>query len=441
MLRLCIQILAAAAACFSALVSITLLIRLRWPAPAFWILKIYTSALSPFLFAMGLLCILVGFTTDSLFISIIGIYNALIFLIHIIGVTSAPDSSSNFERAFGLEWETRIYSELKSHFLPTRRIFRLPKVPDPRMEQNISFSTIPGTGRKLLCDLWQPPENVMRSGLTFIYLHGGAWYLLDKDTGTRPFFSYLAAQGHVIMDLAYRLAPETDMMGMVNDVKRAIGWIKENASAYQLNPNRIVLGGGSSGGHLALLSAYTSNNPQFTPRELEGKDLGVCAVISLYGPADLKAMYYHTSQHLTTRSTPGSPKKAVPTKMPAWIIKKMGKDYDRLGMNKGFENAGAFAPLLGGHPDECPETYALFSPVTHVHSGCPPTLLIHGEHDLMAPVKATRFLHKRLTEERILTVMHILPQTDHAFDLIQPKTSPAAHNAFYDVERFISLMV
>lgn len=39
--------------------------------------------------------------------------------------------------------------------------------------------------------------------------------------------------------------------------------------------------------------------------------------------------------------------------------------YHRLGFDKGLENAGAFAPLLGGHPDECPETYALFSPVNH----------------------------------------------------------------------------
>ena len=119
----------------------------------------------------------------------------------------------------------------------------------------------------------------------------------------------------------------------------------------------------------------------------------------------------------------------------------MGKEYYRLGMDKGLLNAGAFAPLLGGHPDECPETYARFSPVTHVHPDCPPTLLIHGADDLMAPVKSTRFLHTRLVEEKVLTVMHILPQTDHAFDLQLPKISPSAHNAFYDAERFMALMV
>jgi len=89
-------------------------------------------------------------------------------------------------------------------------------------------------------------------------------------------------------------------------------------------------------------------------------------------------------------NAPGRPKKAVPAKMPEWIIKRMGEEYHRLGMDKSFENVGVLAPLLGGHPDQCPEAYALFSPVTHVHSHCPPTLLIHGEHDIMAPIKATR---------------------------------------------------
>src|SRR4030095_5057824 len=152
-------------------------------------------------------------------------------------------------------------------------------------------------------------------------------------------------------------------------------------------------------------------------------------------------MYYHTNQHLTTRSIAGRSKKAVHTKMPGWIIKRMGKDYQRLGMDRGFENAGAFVHLLGGHPDECPGRYALFSPVTHVHAHCPPTLLIHGEHDLMALVKATRFLHSRLVEENVPTVMHILPQTDHGFDLVLPNISPSAHVAFQDVERFLALMV
>ena len=109
-------------------------------------------------------------------------------------------------------------------------------------------------------------------------------------------------------------------------------------------------------------------------------------------------------------------------------------------MNRDFEKVGTIALLMGGHPDECPERYKFYSPITHVNSNCPPTLLIQGIHDIMAPVKATCLLYKRLIREKIPAVMHILPQTDHGFDLVWPSIAPSAHNAIYDVERFLAMM-
>ena len=122
------------------------------------------------------------------------------------------------------------------------------------------------------------------------------------------------------------------------------------------------------------------------------------------------------------------------------MVKLIGKDYHRLGLDKDLKNIGTMPPLMGGHPDECPEKYALYSPITHIHAACPPTLLIHGEHDIMAPVSGTRDLYARLVEEGIPAVLHLLPQTDHAFDMMFPKIAPATHNAIYDVERFMALM-
>jgi acetyl esterase/lipase len=207
-----------------------------------------------------------------------------------------------------------------------------------------------------------------------------------------------------------------------------------------VDPNQIILGGGSAGGYLALMAAYTSSESRFTPAELEGKNLDCHAVIAEYPATDLAALYYHTNQHLTTRSVPGKPKKKVPTEMPGWMKKRLGKDFHRLGFDKGFENVGTMPTLMGGHPDECPDRYELFSPITHVTSTCPPTLLIQGSHDIMAPVGATRLLYYRLIAARVAAIMHILPQTDHGFDVLWANIAPAAHNAFYDVERFMALM-
>lgn len=440
-IKLVIQILVALTGCLAALLSILFFIPLRWPAALWWGLKLAASALSPFFALVGLVCMIAGIITGSIFIGVLGIYDLLIFSIHILLVTSPPAFSGGFEHAFGLHWEKRIDPELRRHFLPRASILSLPNVPEPRFEQNVPFATIPGTARQLYCDVWQPPDKTRFSGLAFIYLHGSAFYILDKDWGTRPFFRYLTAQGHVVMDVAYRLSPETDMMGMVNDVKRAISWMKVNASRLGVHPDRIVLGGGSAGAHLAMQAAFTANDPQFLPENLESTDLSVRAVISLYGTSDLKAIYYHTNQHLTRRQDSERLRKKVPVKLPAWIIKRMGTDYHRLGMDNEFEKTGALAPLLGGTPDEIPDTYALYSPVFHVHAACPPTLLIHGEHDIMAPVNSTRYLHSVLLKEKVPAVLHLLPQTDHGFDLLLPGISPPAHTAYYDVERFLAMMV
>jgi acetyl esterase/lipase len=439
-ITLFIQVIAALAGCLVAFWSIPLFLRLSWPAPVLWLIKLYSSALSVLLAAIGILVTIAGLATGSVFISLVGFYDAVVFCVHIIRVTRPPASHTGFDKAFGEQWEIWIATVQKKYFVLRRFLFTLPSVPAPRFEQNISFAGIPCSGRQLLCDTWQPPTGIKPTGVAFIYLHGSAFYFLDKDLSTRPFFRQLAAQGHFIMDVAYRLAPETDIMGMVHDVNRAINWMKVNAGRYGVDPAHIVLGGGSAGGHLAMLAAYTADDPRFIPPELEGKDTSVAGVISLYGSNDLTELYYHTNQHLTTRSIQGQPKKKVPTQMPAWLIKKMGTEYHRLGLDKGFENAGALAPLLGGHPDEIPETYAFFSPATHVHRQCPPTLLVHGEDDIMAPVKTTRRLYLSLEGKKVPAVMHIFPQTDHAFDLVLPGWSPAAHNVLYDVERFLAFI-
>ena len=433
-----IQVIVCIFGLLAVFLSILLFLQFRWPAAAMWGLKVFTSSLSPVFVLVGAAIFVTGLATGSLFIEVIGAYVILVYLVHYISVTRQP--AGEFEKTFSNNWETTFKPGQKEYFLSHRTSLRLPRVPKPRFDQDITFATIPGIDRKLLCDVWQPAISTKPSGVAFIYIHGSAFYFLDKDCGTRPLFRQLAAQGHVIMDVAHRLAPETDLVGMIHDIKRAIAWMKSNAEKYAIDTDKVIVAGGSSGGYLALMTAFTSKEPEFTPADLEEHDLNVCSVVALYPATDLEALYYHTNQHLTTRSVPGKLKKKVPADMPAWMKKWIGKDLHRLGMDKTLENVGTMPPLMGGHPDECPERYKFFSPITHVHYDCPPTLLIHGAHDIMAPVKSTRLLYDKLIKEKIQALLHILPQADHAFDLFLTNIAPAAHNAIYDVERFIALI-
>jgi acetyl esterase/lipase len=276
---------------------------------------------------------------------------------------------------------------------------------------------------------------VTPSGLALVYLHGSAWYLLDKDFFTRPFFRHLAAQGHVIMDVAYRLYPETGMLGMVGDVKRAIAWVKAQAPAYGINPERVVVAGGSAGGHLALLTAYTPQEGALRPDDVGDSDLSVRGVISCYGPTDLRVYYDHTRQDRW-----GYLGWKVETRPPSPLTRRVfGTSYERLGLGKTV--GGAVEPLLGGTPGDIPDRYALFSPTTHVRPDSPPTLLIQGKNDAIAPLTATNLLFEKLVAAGVPAVNIVFPHAEHGFDFTLPRWSPAAQTAWYYQERFLSLIV
>lgn len=430
-----LQLMAWVLACFSVLASFLITTKLRQPVSFIrWGMKVWVSAFARFFATASMLSILLAFTTDSLWVLLPGIFGLYVFMLYILGVGNSVHAITGFTNAYGTNWEKLITPAQKTQFLSSPVSWTLPTPTGFSLQKDIPFCTIPGTDRQLLCDIWHPADNLHRSGLAFIYFHGSAWGVLDKDFGTRTLFKHLVSQGHIVMDIAYRLFPETNMAGMVQDVYRATSWLKGNADIYHIDPERIVIGGASAGGHLALMAAY-STDARFRPDELGDCDLSVHAVIAAYGPSDLEALYYHTGQHLTSR------KGSETSKMPEWVQKMMGDNFHRLGVDKDASAIGVLPAILGCYPKQCPEEYALFSPITHVHKNCPHTLILQGEHDIITPVDAAWNLYKRLNEEEVPVAMYLIPQTDHAFDLIFPKLSPVAHTAFYLIERFLAIQV
>ncbi len=229
------------------------------------------------------------------------------------------------------------------------------------------------------------------------------------------------------MDVAYTLAPKARLHAMVADVKRAIAWMKANASEYGVDPERIVLMGGSAGGHLALLAAYTPNHSELDPADVR-MDSSVRAVVSYYGPPDLRTLY---------DSFRALPALAGDT----WLERQFkaalewGFGFEFLPMDEWVPN------FLGGTPDTVPELYRLGSPITHVGPHCPPTLLLQGAHDVSGMTPDVRRLQRALREAGVTSIHVEFPSTEHGFDTIIPRWSPAAQAATYDTERFLALMV
>jgi len=408
----------------------------RWrPVGIFLITeKALAVAYVPFIAAIGAALAVVGAVFGSWLIAIPAGVAAVGALAVVVRVGSARADLSG---ALGAGWAGRIPAERRARMVSRWWTGRLPGSPQPRLRRDVPFATVPGTGRVLLCDVWQPPIGVPPSGVAVIYLHGSGYYVFDKDFGTRPLFWHLAAQGHVVVDVAYRLFPETGVPGMVADAKRAVAWVRGHAADLQVDPGRIVLAGGSSGGHLSLLAAYGHDDSVLTPPELAGSDLRVCAVVSLYGQVGLDQLYRHASQDKICH--PGDPQPDWAAPPPRALARLFGDNATRLRL--AFASyAGRCDWLVGGIPSEVPDRYAQVSALSYVRPGCPPTLLMHGTHDEMAPVGAVRHLQHRLGEAGVPVTAVYLPHTDHMFDLVGTRYSPAARVAFHVLERFLAVL-
>jgi acetyl esterase/lipase len=376
-------------------------------------LKILGGALSPLLAMMGLLGAMLARRTRRPQIGVLGVVGAMLGATYVRRV-SAPESDAH-----------RIFTPA-----PTPQAKRLPRrwqpgrvamQPRPSVARDLAFATVPGTDRELLCDLWQPGPGVRRSGIGMVFLHGGAWQAFDKDVLTRPFFRHLTAQGHVVMDVAYRVARETDMRGMLGDVKRAAAWLKAHGRAFDVDPARIVLAGGSAGGHLALLAAYTAGDPAYAPEDTRAVDTSVCGVIAYYPVTDLRTLTDHWSEQSMHP-----------------LVTAVGKALGYFAPDGYLPWSKLAARLFGAPLKELGDALLAYSPLAHAGPHCPPTLLIQGLHDHVIPVDDVLELHRTLVAVGADAAIVKLPMVEHAFDLIALQISPPAQAALYDVDRFLA---
>ena len=359
---------------------------------------------------------------------------AAIGVTHVLEVAAPND---DFAKAFGADWENRIPEKLRPKLLKRRLSLILHCLPEESWKRDVVIGTHHETDEPLLADLWYPPSDVPQSGLGIIFLHGSGWHYGDKDMRTRPLFRRLAWQGHCIADVAYTLAPGANVFEMLADVKRAITWMKTRGVDHGVNPDRIVLMGGSAGGHLALLAGYTPNHEQLDPPDAD-VDTGVRGVISYYGLADLEATYRHFKENF--QNYLGENTRIGRAIIPWW--ERQSQQTRLLGESAHLVLPADLVPsVMGGTAEELPDLYRLGSPIHHVDSDCPPTLLVQGAHDFAGMAPQVRQLHATLKNAGVSSVLLELPHTEHGFDLLSPRLSPATRAAIYDTERFLALLL
>src|ERR1700680_4336691 len=104
-------------------------------------------------------------------------------------------------------------------------------------------------GEKLTMDYY-PPAGPAPHPIAII-IHGGGYVGGTSKNGREAYCAdFLPPAGYAVFSINYRLAPKYPYPAMVEDVERAIRYIRHNAKTWHADPKRIALVGGSAGGRL-----------------------------------------------------------------------------------------------------------------------------------------------------------------------------------------------
>jgi acetyl esterase/lipase len=176
---------------------------------------------------------------------------------------------------------------------------------------------------------------------TMIWIHGGGWTGGNKEGATFSLLPYME-MGWNVVNVEYRLAKVSLAPAAVEDCLCALRWVIRNAKQYGFDTNKIVVSGGSAGGHLALTTAMIPASAGLD-RECPGTDeLKVAAVVDWYGITDVADLLDGAN-------------------MKTYAVQWMGSMPNRVEIAKRV------------------------SPLTYVRAGVPPIISIQGDQDPVVP--------------------------------------------------------
>lgn len=227
---------------------------------------------------------------------------------------------------------------------------------------NVVYTRVNGWEGRM--DIYLPPAQKGPSPLV-INIHGGGWNkgVKESQTGFNTFFK----AGFAVANIEYRLTGQATAPAAVEDARCALIYLIKNAKQLNIDVNRIVVMGGSAGGHLALMAGLLANDHRFDGNCPGMENIKVAAIIDKYGIVDVWDWAY--GPNLTSRSAT------------QWLGSR-SKDE-------------AFSKSV--------------SPIYYVNKNSPPIFIVHGDADPTVPYQQSVALHKKLEEAGVVNKFITIP--------------------------------
>ncbi len=241
---------------------------------------------------------------------------------------------------------------------------------------NFTYATANDTQLKL--DLYEPRSH--SSPLpTLVLFHGGGWVAGKKEQNVFQLLPYLS-MGWAVINVEYRLASNSLAPAAVEDCRCALRWVAYHAREFNFDTSKIVLTGGSAGGHLALITGMLPPDSPFdrqcptseSIRWREGTEpqVRVAAIVNWYGITDVAELL-------------------------------------------DGPNAKHYAMEWFGSMSNAKELARQLSPITYVRPGLPPIISIQGDKDDIVPFSQAVRLHAALDKAGVPNKLIPIPGAGH----------------------------
>ena len=258
-------------------------------------------------------------------------------------------------------------------------------------------------GCEIRADVYGARQGVRRPAI--VWIHGGALILgAREDICPWQRELYLDA-GYVVVAIDYRLAPETPLAAIVEDLQDAWRWVhRAGPEQMAIDRERIAVVGHSAGGYLALMSGYCLD-----PRPR--------ALVSFYGYGDIGGAWYTQPDPYYCR-LPSVSREEAYAAVGKGIISQSADHARGAHFYIYCRQHGLWPQKVSGiDPDREPAALDRFCPVRHVDAAYPPTLLLHGVDDTDVPCEQSILMAQALAQAGVSHELLTLPGAGHAFDL------------------------
>ena len=229
-----------------------------------------------------------------------------------------------------------------------------------------------------------------------VIIHGGAWKGGNKSAGREiDSGTTFALAGYVCASVEYDKSPGNWPRNLL-DCKNAVRFLRAHADELGVDSTRIGVIGGSAGGHLAMMVAFTSHVAELEPTApYPAMRNDVSACVNMYGPADL---------------------------------------FLQQGVKEAVRDGEKKLEMFDAKAADFSALWRLASPIQHVRKDSPPVLILQGAKDVIVKPEQAVVLDAKLSEIGVEHQTVLIPDTAHTFTLHSVKTMDIAALtvAFFD---------